>query len=248
MQIAHNKIFEHELGICKILASLAYHIHPKIAQRIADQNAAEREYFAELFKDKIDLDSYLFQGSTCVFPGVKRYVSGQGKRKSYNPQFRAIIDDNTFPRHIWCYLEYGSAYSGPKWKSTGLCEFELAHVFSHKQSELVLEQRYFSSINVDLVPNGDFTCACNVVLLPKGTVRPTDNSDNIKAAFFQRYIDLYGEESLNGRSGFRSDLVPSWYSELNWNEPVLVDNWKDNLSRLMKYRTKRITHLLTIAG
>ncbi|MCB1216879.1 hypothetical protein KDL44_05775 [bacterium] len=247
MYIAHNKIREHEFGICKIISALAYHIHPRIAEQIRKRNLEERAYFAELFGDMVDLDSYLFTGSVCVFPGVKRYVSGKGKRRAYNPEYRAIIDDNTFPRHVWCFLEYGNSYNGPNWKATGLGQFELAHVFSHKSSELELESRFFNDFNADLIPDGDFTCACNVVLLPKGTVRPTDNSDNIKAAFYQRYIDLYGEESLNGRAGFRSELVPGWYSELSWNEPMLPDGWQEHIERLLKYRTKRISHLISIA-
>jgi len=47
--------------------------------------------------------------------GVKRYVSGQGKQKAYNPEYQAIIDDNTFARHIWCFLENGKTYNGPSW-------------------------------------------------------------------------------------------------------------------------------------
>ena len=61
---------------------------------------------------------------------------------------------------------------------------------------------------------GDSSCACNVVLLLKGTVRPADNSKDIKAAFYKRYIDRYGESPLTGRSGFNDSLVPSWYGEL----------------------------------
>lgn len=240
-----NRISAFEKDICEILAQLAFHIHPRIVERIQERNLLEYNYFEALFSDRIDIENYLFEGSACVFPGVKRYVSGRGKKKAYNPEFGAIIDDNTFPRHIWCFLENGKTYSGPNWRDSGLGQFELAHIFTHKDSELGFERRFFENVRNDLIPHGDFSCACNIALLPKGTVRPTDNSDAIKSVFYKRYIDLYGESPLNGRSGFRSELVPDWYDELDWNVPPLPKDWESNIERLLTYRRQRITGLMS---
>jgi len=240
-----NKIKKYEKDICSVLAHLAFHIHPDIVSVIQKRNRAEFAYFQDLFRDRINIVDYLFDGSACVFPGTRRYVSGQGKKKTYNPEYSAIIDDNTFPRHLWCFLENGKTYNGPNWRDSGLGEFELAHVFTHKESELEFEKVFFETVCNDLNPFGDFSCACNVVLLPKGTVRPTDNSKSIKAAFYMRYIDLYGESPLNGRTGFKESIVPDWYSELVWNEPPLPINWKEKVNKLLNYRTQRLTGLLS---
>lgn len=240
-----NRVAEFEFEICSILAQLSHHIHPDIVALIQDRNVEELEYFRALFGNKIETDHYLFAGSACVFPGVRRYVAGQGKRRSYNQSYQAIIDDNFFPRYIWCYLSSGKGYSGPNWRATGLNEFELAHIFTHKESGLELEKSFFEVVRPGLRPYSDFTCACNVVLLPKGMVRPTDNSEAIKAAFYQRYIDLYGEEPLGGRSGFRESLVPDWYDDLKWNAPFLPPDWKEYTDNLLRYRTRRITHILS---
>jgi hypothetical protein len=239
-----NRISEFEKDICSILAHLAFHIHPKIVEKIQKRNSEEFKHFSELFDNRINVNHYLFDGSACVFPGVKRYISGQGKRKAFNSEYSAIIDDNTFPRHIWCFLENGKTYNGPNWRDTGLGEFELAHVFTHKESETEFEKQFFSSVNDNLQPYSDFSCACNVALLPKGTVRPTDNLKTIKAAFYKRYISLYGESPLNGRSGFNESLVPNWYSKLSWNKAPLPLHWETNIEKLLKYRTKRITELM----
>lgn len=239
-----NRILEFEQTICEILAQLAFHIHPKAVELIQKRNAEELDYFRELFGNRINVDHYLFEGSACVFPGVKRYVSGKGKKKSYNAEYGAIIDDNTFPRHIWCFLENGKTYNGPNWRDSGLGAFELAHVFTHKDSELAFEREFFHTNKEELFPYGDFSCACNIVLLPKGTVRPTDNSKAIKAAFYKRYVDLYGETPLNGRGGFRDEMVPDWYSSLRWNEPPLPEGWEKRIESLLDYRTKRISGLL----
>ena len=239
-----NKINKFERDICSVLAHLAFHIHPKIVEQIQKRNSEEYKYFSDLFGNRIEINNYLFDGSACVFPGVKRYVSGQGKKKAFNSEFSAIIDDNTFPRHLWCFLENGKTYNGPNWRDSGLGEFELAHVFTHKDSEVEFEKEFFTSFNDNLKPYGDFSCACNVAMLPKGTVRPTDNSKAIKSAFYKRYISLYGESPLNGRSGFKESMVPSWYDQLVWNEAPLPLNWRENTEKLLNYRTKRITEIM----
>ncbi|MFT6917385.1 MAG: hypothetical protein ACJAWL_003744 [Motiliproteus sp.] len=227
-----------------MLSQLAHHVHPAVVERIQQRNEEERAFFESLFENKIPVSSYLFSGSACVFPGVKRYVSGQGVKRRYNRAFSAIIDDNVYPRHLWCYMAGSVAYSGPSWKNLRLSTFELAHVFSHKETELEGESRIFETYDNAMLPFGDFTCACNVVLLPKGTVRPTDNSDALKAVFYQRYIDLYGETPLQGRSGFRKELVPAWYRQLKWNEPVLPSDWKSKTDKLLSYRTKKIARAM----
>ena len=112
-------------------------------------------------------------------------------------------------------------------------------------SEIDFERQFFQSTRDNLRPYGEFSCACNVVLLPKGTVRPTDNSPAIKAAFYKRYIDLYGELPLGGRIGFDDALAPDWYDELAWNDPPLPDGWEVNIEKLLKYRTDRITAMLS---
>ena len=239
-----NKISKFEKDLCKILAQLAYHIHPDVVAMIQRRNQSEFKLFENIFGDRINVNNYLFDGSACVFPGVKRYVSGKGKKKSFNTEYGAIIDDNTFPRHIWCFLTNGKTYNGPNWKDSGLGEFELAHVFTHKDSELAFEREFFKENGEGLFPYGDFTCACNTVLLPKGTVRPTDNSKAIKSVFYKRYIDLYGEIPLKGRQGFREDSLPIWYNEVVWNDPYRPSGWASNTEKLLEYRTRRIRQIM----
>ena len=239
-----NKIYLYNKDLAVILASLAYHIAPEIVKYVVEQNKKDFAFFEQLFKDKIDINNYLFDGSDCVFPGIKRYVSGEGKKQKYNVAYKAIIDDNIFPRHIWCFLINGKCYSGPNWKETNLEEFELAHIFTHKESEIDLERDYFQKIDTNIFPYGEFTSAANVVLLPKGTVRPTDNSTILKSIFYKRYIDLYGENTLNGRRGFKQNYVPDWYSEINWNDPFLPSDWKNNINKLLEYRKKRISDIM----
>jgi hypothetical protein len=226
MNKLENKIHLVNKNLANILASLAYHISPEIVKYIVEKNKRDFTYFEQLFEDKIEINNFLFNGSDCVFPGVRRYVRGKGQIRKYNTEYNAIIDDNTFPRYIWCFLVNGKGYNGPNWKETGLDEFELAHIFSHKENEINVEKEYFNKIDNTIFPHGEFTSAANVVLLPKGTVRPTDNSTILKSVFYKRYIELYGEDTLKGRKGFIEKKVPEWYSQLEWNKPFLPNNWK----------------------
>ncbi|MDA3961487.1 MAG: hypothetical protein PF961_11905 [Planctomycetota bacterium] len=243
--VYENRIQDYEQDIASILSRLSHHMHPQVVARIQERNQDEYAHFDRLFAGRVSIGSYLFPGSACVFPGVRRYVGGRGTKGKFNPADAAIIDDNRFPRHLWCFMAGAQAYSGPTWKKLGLAQFELAHVFSHKESELKAEAAAFTVCDVSTLPFSDFTCACNVVLLPKGTVRPTDNSQAIKAIFYQRYIDLYGEGALQGRSQLRPECVPDWYATLEWNEPQLPDQWKARVDKLLAYRTRRITHLMS---
>ena len=100
MQI-DNKIAEFEPEIARILAALSYHIHPEIVSYVQEINLRDRSFFESLFDGRIELNHYLFEGSACVFPGVRRYVSGQGRTRAYNPDQSAILDSNEFPKHLF---------------------------------------------------------------------------------------------------------------------------------------------------
>ena len=111
-----NKISKFEFDICLILAQLCHHIHPKIIHAIQAKNRKQYDHFKELFGNYINVDDYLFEGSACVFPGVRRYISAQGTKKKYNPEYKAIIDDNTLQgRKDFISKKVPAWYSKIKW-------------------------------------------------------------------------------------------------------------------------------------
>ena len=121
------------------------------------------------------------------------------------------------------------------WSASGLDNFELAHVFSHKPDERGLERMVFCDFNEDIQPYGLFTSASNIVLIPKGFAKPTDHMRNIKVCFYKRHIDLYGN-NLIGLNNLKESCVPDWYNEIQWLEPQLVDGWEQKIGNLLKYR------------
>lgn len=247
-QIFPNRMEQEQHVIASVLAKLSYHVHPMIVSKIQTINAdtEEKSKLARIFPDGFNLENWMYPGSACVFPGVRRFVGRLNPKDllKYVPDKGCIIDDNRFPRHLWTYIAEGESYNGSRWKNSGLADFELAHIFSHKPNERALEQRVFQDFDVTSSPYGLFSCASNVALIPKGLAKPTDSLPGVRIAFFIRHIELYGISTLPGCNSLRKEAVPNWYQDLEWNEPVLPANWESRIEKLMKYRFSRLTKIL----
>ncbi len=232
---------EREMAI--VLGKITHHIHPQIIDYIIKENIKYQIKFEAICHPSCNLKSFFYQGSDCVFPGFRRPIHSEKTGKWKNNVFTldgTILNDNTFPRHIWAYLSTNKAYSGGKlgqWSSSELDRFELAHVFGHKQDERELEQKIFLEFDDEHEPYGLFTSASNVVLIPKGYAKPTDHMESIKICFYKRHLELYGNNII-GLNNFNEIKVPSWYSDIDWLEPNLPLHWKIKINNLLKYREK----------
>ncbi|MEZ8238233.1 hypothetical protein AB6C73_07150 [Vibrio splendidus] len=228
-----------------ILGLITYHVHPEIVEYISSKNTHFKDEFARFANDALDLEPYFYENSDCIFPAYRRPINKEkvGKWKNnINEPDQTILNDNTVPRHIWAFLTVNKAYSGGTngmWSSSGLDKFELAHVFGHKVGERFLEQKAFENCDDIFKPYGLFTSASNVVLIPKGFAKPTDQMESIKLCFYKRHIDLYGE-NLPEMSGFRESLLPEWYSDISWLDPLIPNDWKSRIDRLLLYRAKHL--------
>lgn len=236
--LTHN--VEKELSI--ILGSVSHHLHPDIVSYITESNFSFKEVFQRYSHKKLNIHEFLFNGSDCVFPGVRRPLNretnkAKWKNNIYNDG--TILNDNTYPRHIWSFLVNGKSYSSTNWKTTSLNNFELAHIFGHKKEETELEKKSFTRFDENKNPHFLFTSASNVVLIPKGLTKPTDKNESIKLCYYQRHIDLYGENFLH-MSGFKQKLLPEWYNEINWIDPILPLDWKEKIDLLIKYREQHL--------
>lgn len=236
----YSKSVEKEIAIA--LGKVCHHIHPKIIKKITEANKQFKLEFENL-PVEINSDIFFYEGSDCVFPGVRRHINkekiGNWKNNICNSD-NMILNDNTFPRHIWTFLSMNRQYDANSWKESGLEQFELAHIFGHKTDEKMLEEKVFRDYNTEKLPFGLFTSASNVVLIPNGLMKPTDKFESIKIVFYKRHIELYGN-NLYSEKELLEELVPSWYSEINWLEPQLPDNWEEKIENLLSYRQKVLT-------
>jgi len=187
-----------EKELASLLGKVTHHIHPDIVTLIRDENINFRSRFQGFCRSKLDLDSFFYPNSDCVFPGFRRpvnYEKTDNWKNNVHESDGTILNDNTFPRHIWAFLAMNRAYSGGAngmWNSSGLSKFELAHIFAHKPDERSVEYIFFQALDQSIKPYGLFTSASNVVLIPKGFAKPTDSMMSVKACFYKRHIDLYG--------------------------------------------------------
>jgi uncharacterized protein YeeX (DUF496 family) len=230
-----------EMELSIILGKISHHIHPVISNYISEVNLVYQKEFESICHKSCNIESFFYKKSDCVFPGFRRPINKEKTGKWKNNILESdgtILNDNTTPRHIWAYLLVNKAYSGGSagmWSSSGLAKFELAHIFGHKQDERELESKVFRSFIDKPEPHGLFTSASNVVLIPKGFAKPTDHMQSIKICFYKRHLDLYGNNII-GIDDFNESLVPSWYSDIKWLEPLLLDNWKEKIDNLLEYR------------
>jgi hypothetical protein len=234
----------YQKDIAIILAKISHHIHPYIIEYIQDENKKFKSVFDNIKHPNCNSETFLYDGSDCVFPGFRRPVKSQIVKGWKNNVFEkdgTILNDNTFPRHIWSFLSMDRPYSGGKagtWTNAdiGLNKFELAHIFAHKTDERKSEEKFFSGCK-KIEPYGLFTSASNVVLIPKGFAKPTDHMANVKACFYKRHFELYEDipDTLNGLILDESE-VPDWYKEVNWPDPILPDHWEQRIQNLLEYR------------
>lgn len=236
-----SKGVEEELS--KILGRITHHIHPKIVEYITNKNIAYRDQFSNTCKGNVDINPFFYEKSDCVFPGFRRPINKEKTEQWKNnitKEDGCILNDNTFPRHIWAYLAMNKAYSGGikgMWSPSGLDRFELAHIFGHKEDERALEKEVFSKLTDTVQPYGLFTSASNVVLIPKGFAKPTDHMRTVKICFYKRHLDLYGE-NICGISGLKDNYIPDWYEDIKWLEPELPLDWKEKIDGLLRYRDR----------
>jgi len=183
-----------EKTIAMCLGKVTHHVHPKIVERIAEANVNYKNDFKKICKE-LDAEVFFYDGSDCVFPGVRRNINKEkvGKWKNnIHSVDNTILNDNTFPRHIWAFLSMNKQYDGNSWKKSGLEKFELAHIFGHKVDEKELEKKVFNQYDETKLPYALFTSASNVVLIPNGLMKPTDKFESIKIAFYKGILIYMG--------------------------------------------------------
>ncbi len=244
-----SKLGDVEEEVATAIAKVAYVISPRIVRLVSELNHAWKTEFETRFGSRIDPTHYLYPGSACVFPGVRRHSSEADRNLElfvYQDAAKAILDDNSFPRQLWSFVCTGKKYSrgGQHWKKSGLGKFELAHVLPHKAYELTGVSEWFEKRPPIDGLSGLFTCASNVILLPKGMSRPTDGTEGIRIAVFKRYFDLYGESHAGGFSRITLPKRLTWVDKLHWTDPVEPPDWETRVAELDNYRKAILRKLL----
>ena len=243
-----SKNIEKDLAI--MLSKITHFIHKDIVEYIVYRNLEYKNEFISCMDKELE-DVFFYEGSDCVFPGYRRAINYETKSQKWkdhiNVKDGTILNGNTIPRHIWAYLVSNKGYSGGKngmWSKSDLSKFELAHIFGHRKDEREIDKRFFKDLDETKEPYGLFTSASNTVLIPKGFAKPTDHMQSVKRCFYKRYLDYYKIKPI-GFHIYDESLIPIWYKDLEWNEPILPENWKIKVDNLLDYRKKYLKNKYT---
>ena len=184
------------LGLARALARHARFLRPDVVAAVTEDNARHaREWRTLLDERGVDPDIYLWDGSPCAFPGVRRYA-GSDERAWFHKRATASappshclrLDDNDYPKHVWAFV-----FTGQPFRKHGPNRYQLAHLADHKEHNNRWREEFAAEGSGD-PPRlfGLFTSAANTVFLPAVFVRPTDFSSRLRALLLRRAYRLYG--------------------------------------------------------
>ena len=123
------------LEFARALAPLVRFIEPDIVAAVAEDNRRFRTEWSLRFREYgIDPEIYVWKGSPCAFPGVRRHAGSkeisafrrQSTPDNLPPQCLAI-DDNDHPKHLWAFV-----FTGKPFRKKGPDGYQLGHLMDHK--------------------------------------------------------------------------------------------------------------------
>ena len=150
----------------------------------------------------IDPAIYLWEGSPCAFPGVRRYAGSteiavfrKRAKSSEAPPQCLSLDDNDYPKHLWSFV-----FTSRPFRKRGPAGYQLAHLFDHKEYGNRWRDELDTPPGVEepVLPYGLFTSAANAVYAPGAFLRPTDLSPRLRSLIQRWAHQLYGDVLLSG--------------------------------------------------
>jgi hypothetical protein len=226
-------------------------LNPDVVRAVIDDNEHYRESWIEILKSRgIDPSAYLWEGSPCAFPGVRRYAGsreiaahrGHATHNETQKLNALALDDNDYPKQIWSFILRGAQFSkfGPE-------GYALAHLADHKDHG----NRFATDFEVSEEGTGPrplyglYTCPTNTVYIPLSLIKPTDFAGTLRALLIRRAHQLYGSfcKILPPFLRIPQTYTPEWdINEFEWADPVGTTKHipgflvfrRDRMARLIK--------------
>jgi hypothetical protein len=180
-----------ELMIAKVVTKYVVFLDPMLVWRIAKDNQRRADRWRRLLEARgIDSRLYLWEGSPCGFPGVRRYRGVQektwyeAKGKSLCKQTfpdAAVIDWNGYPKKLWNYLS-GERIHG----------YSLTHLLN--PTKITTQFWADLSANTHLEDKGLyglFTSPANTIYVPNSMLNFIGTIQKLKGLLVERELQLY---------------------------------------------------------
>lgn len=217
------------LLLARVLARHARFLKPEIVHAVVEDNERRASAWrAALNACGVPVDAYLWEGSPCAFPGVRRYAGSDEiaifrRRKQGGgnlPPDVLQLDDNDYPKHLWSYV-----FCGTPFRKQGPPGYNLAHLADHKShgNRAADEFEVPPGVSVDRRLHGLFTCPTNTAYLPAGLLKPTDFHRKVRGLFLRKAQALYGAfcNLVPPFMSVRTCDDPRWdVDHFDWLEPV----------------------------
>ena len=183
------------LALARATAPFIRFLDPRIVGAVVEDNRRHGpEWRSALDALGVDPDIYLWEGSPCAFPGIRRYAGSTEiavfrKRATPDsaPPHCLALDDNDYPKHLWAFI-----FTDKPFRKKGPTGYQLAHLLDHKKAGNRWRDELVCPSEPPL-PYGLFTSAANAIYVPAAFLRPTDFSTKLRNLVQRRAQQLYGD-------------------------------------------------------
>ena len=237
------------LKLAKAMAPFVRFLDPGIVYAVVEDNRRMGANWSDrLAAFGIDPTIYLWEGSSCAFPGVRRYAGSteiavfrQRATSDEVPPQCLVLDDNDYPKHLWAFV-----FTGKPFRKRGPDDYQLAHLFDHKEyrNRWRDELDHRSGAKEPVLPYGLFTSATNSVYLPGAFLRPTDFSPRLRSLIQRRALQLYGKicRVVPPPLAVKPCEDETWaLNNFRWSAPV---GGMDNVRDFLEFRRQRMIELI----
>ena len=219
-------------------------LSPEIVGAIVEDNEKNKDFFFEYFrKYSINPSLYLWEKSSCCFPGIRRKVGDSESKKDKGKSIKDAIklDDNDFPKHLWSFVFRNAQFS-----KQGPIGYNLAHLIDHKDDKNRYEEEFDfeEGRKSQKAFYGLYTCASNAVYVPSNFMKPTDFNGAIRNLLFKKAQSLYGSVCDIAPPNMKiKDISDSKWNidKFKWADPV---GTMENVEKFLKYRKRKIEEIL----
>ena len=211
------------LKLAHTTTPLVKFLHPDIVDAVVKNNRHHLpNWRSRLAEVDIDPDIYLWKGSPCAFPGVRRYTNKERssfKDRTKNFPHSLWLDDNDCPKHLWAYV-----LTGRMFKKQGPRGYQLAHLADHKEYKNRRRDEFSLDFQGDPPPLfGLYTSPANTIYVPNSFLRTTDFVNPLRALLLKRAYELYGQICTLAPPPWREKELDdsAWNpAHFTWGDPV----------------------------
>ncbi|MDR2535145.1 MAG: hypothetical protein LBD29_03825, partial [Treponema sp.] len=180
--------------MAQVITKYVRFIDPHIVHAVVQDNRRHQERWSALLRDRgIDPQLYLWEGSSCCFPGVRRY-RGDLEKAAYTSRQNTgegafpdalVLDFNEYPKKL-CTSILGDSLSAV------LHSYSLIHVLGHTAiTNLMWIEAPENQYILDKGVYGLFTSPANTIYAPNSLLNTISLNPKLKSLLVERQLRLY---------------------------------------------------------